>query len=307
MLHCRGQSSFGDAVDSWYAEVNQYNFGSPGWSANTGHFTQLVWKDTTRVGCAYTTRCTWPTYICQYAPAGNVIGSDWSQEVKPAGNDNGDNTGGPGSSSIGAPPVPPAVSPNAPAAGSPPTAPPVATPASGNDSSLGGNTTPGSPSPAGQNQTSPGHTGISPSPPAKPTPVGGTLPTTLPPGNIATNNVTPPAGMNQPPLGHNPNYPTSIGSGQSPAGVRAPSPPPSRASPPPPANNAVPSPSPSPVSPPASSSGAQSPVGPSPGQPDLGRNPGNMPVYGASGAQGGLQSGTLRINYAHCIKYHLDV
>ena len=32
------------AVDAWYSEVSQYNFGRPGFSASTGHFTQLVWK-----------------------------------------------------------------------------------------------------------------------------------------------------------------------------------------------------------------------------------------------------------------------
>ncbi|MGW3044184.1 CAP family protein [Kitasatospora sp. NPDC001159] len=41
-----------DAVDSWYSESKQYNFNSPGFSDETGSFTQLVWKSTTKVGCA---------------------------------------------------------------------------------------------------------------------------------------------------------------------------------------------------------------------------------------------------------------
>jgi hypothetical protein len=48
-LCCRGYPSFKSAVDAWYNEVQSYNFNSPGWSGATGHFTQLVWKDTTKV------------------------------------------------------------------------------------------------------------------------------------------------------------------------------------------------------------------------------------------------------------------
>lgn len=37
----------------WYDEVTQYNFYNPGFSDATGHFTQLVWLDSTELGCAY--------------------------------------------------------------------------------------------------------------------------------------------------------------------------------------------------------------------------------------------------------------
>jgi hypothetical protein len=49
-----------------------------------GHFTQLVWKDTTNLGCGLNTRCGMAIYVCQYAPAGNVMGIDWSKQVMPA-------------------------------------------------------------------------------------------------------------------------------------------------------------------------------------------------------------------------------
>jgi hypothetical protein len=49
-----------------------------------GHFTQLVWKDTTKMGCALNMRCSMAPYVCQYAPAGNVMGIDWSKQVLPA-------------------------------------------------------------------------------------------------------------------------------------------------------------------------------------------------------------------------------
>ncbi|MCJ1234103.1 hypothetical protein MMC14_002061 [Varicellaria rhodocarpa] len=49
-----GYSNVTDAVDAWGNERAQYNFKKPGFSEATGHFTQLVWKTTTTVGCGRT-------------------------------------------------------------------------------------------------------------------------------------------------------------------------------------------------------------------------------------------------------------
>jgi len=69
------------AVKSWYNEVTNpgYDFSNPGTSDGTGHFTAVVWKSTTRLGCAMKV-CT-PLHpmdwnpgnflVCQYSPAGN--------------------------------------------------------------------------------------------------------------------------------------------------------------------------------------------------------------------------------------------
>ena len=39
-------------VTLWYEEVHEYDFDKPtGFSTRTGHFTQVVWKATTEVGC----------------------------------------------------------------------------------------------------------------------------------------------------------------------------------------------------------------------------------------------------------------
>ncbi|KAF4591419.1 SCP-like extracellular protein [Ophiocordyceps camponoti-floridani] len=40
------------SVAAWGNEAVQYDYGHPGYSPATGHFTQLVWKATTDVGCA---------------------------------------------------------------------------------------------------------------------------------------------------------------------------------------------------------------------------------------------------------------
>ncbi|QPG75025.1 hypothetical protein FOA43_002365 [Brettanomyces nanus] len=63
------------AVDAWYDEISNYNYSDPQFAEDNGHFTQLVWKSSTRLGCGYK-YCS-PTYgyyiVCNYQPAGNVI------------------------------------------------------------------------------------------------------------------------------------------------------------------------------------------------------------------------------------------
>ncbi|QQK44485.1 SCP-like extracellular protein, putative [Penicillium digitatum] len=48
-----GYQNVSAAVIAWGDEGEIYNFGKPtGFTEETGHFTQLVWKSTTQVGCA---------------------------------------------------------------------------------------------------------------------------------------------------------------------------------------------------------------------------------------------------------------
>ena len=35
---------------SWYNEISMYNYNSPGYSSTTGHFTQVIWKDSVQLG-----------------------------------------------------------------------------------------------------------------------------------------------------------------------------------------------------------------------------------------------------------------
>ncbi|RSH87502.1 uncharacterized protein EHS24_000010 [Apiotrichum porosum] len=46
-----------DLVNAWTAESSLYDWSNPVYSDSTGHFTQVVWKDTTSLGCSWTT-CT---------------------------------------------------------------------------------------------------------------------------------------------------------------------------------------------------------------------------------------------------------
>lgn len=64
------------SVDAWYNEIQYYDFSNPTFSSQTGHFTQVVWKSSTQVGCGIKA-CNneWGNYvICSYNPAGNYIG-----------------------------------------------------------------------------------------------------------------------------------------------------------------------------------------------------------------------------------------
>lgn len=58
---------------SWYNEIGQYNFQSETFNDKTGHFTQVVWKDTRRlgVGIAFGKEGRKMYVVAQYSPPGN--------------------------------------------------------------------------------------------------------------------------------------------------------------------------------------------------------------------------------------------
>ncbi|HRD78289.1 MAG TPA: CAP domain-containing protein [Hyphomicrobiaceae bacterium] len=70
-----GTGSFATAVSSfgrWYDEVSRYNFSAPGFSSATGHFTQIVWRGSTELGCAMAMCSGQAFWVCRYGPAGNI-------------------------------------------------------------------------------------------------------------------------------------------------------------------------------------------------------------------------------------------
>ena len=72
------------ATQSWYDEIKVYNFNRPGFSGSTGHFTQVVWKSTTKLGMGvgFGDRGRRVVVVAQYGPSGNMMGA-FPQNVPP--------------------------------------------------------------------------------------------------------------------------------------------------------------------------------------------------------------------------------
>lgn len=69
-----------DMVGDWIVERRQYRRGvfpnvsrTGDWVA-VGHYTQLIWRGTTHVGCAVVTRGDRSILACRYSPPGNIDG-----------------------------------------------------------------------------------------------------------------------------------------------------------------------------------------------------------------------------------------
>jgi pathogenesis-related protein 1 len=65
-------------VDSWGSEVSDYNYMSNNCIKGKmcGHYTQVIWKSTTTVGCAIAVceDSREQVWVCQYQPPGNWVG-----------------------------------------------------------------------------------------------------------------------------------------------------------------------------------------------------------------------------------------
>jgi len=75
--HSRKTRSCKELIKMWYDEIELYDFEAGNFDHSTGHFTQLVWASTTRVGCAKSIS-EGPNggvyLVCNYDPAGNYLG-----------------------------------------------------------------------------------------------------------------------------------------------------------------------------------------------------------------------------------------
>lgn len=62
------------AIALWYDEIKDYDFDAPGFSASTGHFTQLVWNQSVQIGTGVATKNGKTFVVQQYKPPGNMLG-----------------------------------------------------------------------------------------------------------------------------------------------------------------------------------------------------------------------------------------
>jgi pathogenesis-related protein 1 len=65
-----------DAIDSWASEKADYNYQNNKCRRGKvcGHYTQIVWATTQKVGCAQVTCDGSTIWVCEYDPPGNWVG-----------------------------------------------------------------------------------------------------------------------------------------------------------------------------------------------------------------------------------------
>jgi len=75
LLDVRGTSfTPGQAIAVWAAEARDYDYSANACRGTCGHYTQLVWRGTTRVGCAVGRAGNREVWVCEYDPPGNYLG-----------------------------------------------------------------------------------------------------------------------------------------------------------------------------------------------------------------------------------------
>lgn len=76
----------------WYDEIGVYNFDQPEFTSGAGHFTQIVWRASKRLGCAFAKSSRNVYLVCRYAPPGNYLGA-FAQNVPRPGSKPQDEVG----------------------------------------------------------------------------------------------------------------------------------------------------------------------------------------------------------------------
>jgi pathogenesis-related protein 1 len=61
-------------VTEWASESQNYTYSTNTCNGDCGHYTQLVWRNTRKVGCATAHNNQREIWVCSYDPAGNVRG-----------------------------------------------------------------------------------------------------------------------------------------------------------------------------------------------------------------------------------------
>ncbi len=77
-----GNSTPASVVKDWASEASGYDYATGACSGVCGHYTQVVWRDSVRLGCGMA-NCTtgspfgsgpWQLWVCNYDPPGNFQG-----------------------------------------------------------------------------------------------------------------------------------------------------------------------------------------------------------------------------------------
>ena len=75
------QVDYLDAINAWYSEKPYYNYANNSCESGQmcGHYTQIIWKDSTEVGCGMAQYQVgqyknYLVVVCRYNPPGNYVG-----------------------------------------------------------------------------------------------------------------------------------------------------------------------------------------------------------------------------------------
>ena len=80
---CSGMEPTGTSVtDKWYNNVSKYDFNNPESYSNAGVFSQLVWKDSKKMGCGKACKDKKCYVYCGYYPSGNYL-NEFAENVFP--------------------------------------------------------------------------------------------------------------------------------------------------------------------------------------------------------------------------------
>jgi pathogenesis-related protein 1 len=72
-----GAYSLDEMVTSWGDEKANFEYGTRSNSRNggvVGHYTQIIWRNSTEVGCGLASGGGTDYFVCQYNPPGNYVG-----------------------------------------------------------------------------------------------------------------------------------------------------------------------------------------------------------------------------------------
>jgi len=77
------RSSAASAVKDWYSEITDpgYDWRRPGYTSGTGHFTQVIWASTKKVGMA--TSSDGKYIVANYSPGGNITNAGYFEKNVP--------------------------------------------------------------------------------------------------------------------------------------------------------------------------------------------------------------------------------
>ncbi len=70
-----GTAIAADAVGLWMSEAGNYNYTANTCNGTCGHYTQIVWRDSVKLGCAVGNCPSIPypnSIVCDYGPGGNI-------------------------------------------------------------------------------------------------------------------------------------------------------------------------------------------------------------------------------------------